>query len=258
MAAALTVLLAVSGLSAQDNRSLTGFEIRPTGQEISIPVPIDDNPSRGSLEERLVLARASIQALTEALALSNSEAEIFKRQSADLQLKLDAYGLTGLDREPAKIEQRLLAAVRDLRILKKKNEDALNQLVRLTEAIQVLIKTTEGINPQARLTVETELRKTNEILGSADAPEAVSLEPTLSDGMVIDLKEDLSLVVANIGSRQGVKVGMPFQVWRDNKRIGNVRVVDVRDRISGAVIQNLESEKQPIKTGDRLRVDAQP
>ena len=75
--------------------------------------------------------------------------------------------------------------------------------------------------------------------------------------MVVDTKEDLSLVVANIGSKHGVKVGMPFQVWRDNRRIGNVRVVDVRDRISGAIIQNLESEKETVKTGDRLRVDAQ-
>jgi hypothetical protein len=30
----------------------------------------------------------------------------------------------------------------------------------------------------------------------------------------------------------------------------------VRDRISGAVIQNLVSEEDSIKTGDRLRVDA--
>jgi hypothetical protein len=48
---------------------------------------------------------------------------------------------------------------------------------------------------------------------------------------------------------------MPFQVWRDNKRVGEVRVVDVRERICGAIIQSLENEKNPIKSGDRLRVD---
>ncbi|MDX2079791.1 MAG: hypothetical protein SFU53_03330 [Terrimicrobiaceae bacterium] len=259
-AAALSVLLGSSGLPAQDNRSLTGFESRPMGQEITVPDSgsDDENFGSGSLEERIVLARASIKALTEALALANSEAEIFKRQAAELQLKLDAYGLAGIDKEPAKIEQRLLAAVRDLRILKKKNEDAMNQLVRLTEAIQVLMKTTDGIHPQARVSVETELRKTREILGAADAPDPAGIDPTLSDGMVVDTKEDLALVVANIGSRHGVKVGMPFQVWRDKERIGDVRVVDVRERISGAVIQNLTNEKNSIKPGDRLRVDAQP
>ena len=253
-ATAVIVLPGICGLSAQDNRSLKDFESVPLGQEITVPAP--DDYDGGSMDEKLVLARSSIKALTESLAMANNEAEVFKRQAADLQLKLDAYGLSGLDKEPEKVEQRLLAAVRDLRLLKKQNEDAVNQLVRLSESIQILIKTTEGINPQARMAVETELRKTSEILGAPNAPNAESLEATLSDGLVVDTKEDLSLVVANIGARQGVKVGMPFQVWRENRRIGNVRVVDVRDRICGAVIQNLESEKETVKTGDRLRVDA--
>jgi len=253
-AAAFIVLPGIFGSAAQDNRSLKDFESVPQGQEISVPAP--DETDHGSLEEKLVLARTSIKALTDSLAMANNEAEVFKRQSADLQLKLDAYGLAGLDKEPEKVEQRLLAAVRDLRLLKKQNEDAVNQLVRLSESIQVLIKTTEGINPQARMAVETELRKTSEILGTPNAARAESIEATLTDGMVVDTKEDLSLVVGNIGAKHGVKVGMPFQVWRDNRRIGNVRVVDVRDRICGAVIQNLVSEKQTVKTGDRLRVDA--
>ena len=253
-AAAFIVLPGIFGSSAKDNRSLKDFESVPPGQEISVPAP--DETDRGSLEEKLVLARTSIKALTDSLAMANNEAEVFKRQSADLQLKLDAYGLAGLDKEPEKVERRLLAAVRDLRLLKKQNEDAVNQLVRLSESIQVLIKTTEGITPQDRMAVETELRKTREILGTPDAARAESMDATLTDGMVVDSKEELSLVVANIGAKHGVKVGMPFQVWRDNRRIGTVRVVDVRDRICGAIIQNLESEKTTVKTGDRLRVDA--
>ncbi len=253
-AAALIVLSAVARSPAQDNRSLTDFEYARLGQEITVPTENEAAPE--SLEERLVLARASIKALTEALAIANSEGEVFKRQSADLQLKLDAYGLAGLEKEPGKLEQRLLSAVRDLRVLKKQNEDATAQIVRLSEAVQMLIKTTDGIDPQARMSVEAELRKTNEVLGSPSAAKAQSLEANLSDGMVVDLKEDLSLIVANIGTKHGVKVGMPFQVWRENKLIGTVRIVDARDRISGGIIQNLETEKEPVKTGDRLRVDA--
>jgi len=253
-AAALLVLPVIHGSLAQDKRSLTDFEYVQLGQEITVPRP--DDAGSESLEERLVLARASIQALTEALGMANSEAEVFKRQVTDLHLKLDAYGLAGFEKEPGKVEQRLLDAVRDLRLLKKQNEDAINGLVRLSESIQLLIKTSEGINPEARMAVEAELRRTSEILGSPRASKAGSMEATLSDGMIVDLKEDLSLVVANIGAKHGVKIGMPFQIWRDNRRIGTVRVVDVRDRICGAIIQNLESEKEPAKTGDRLRVDA--
>lgn len=255
LTAALLVLLPSTRSAGQDNRSLTNFETVAFGQEITVPDP-EDSSAPASLSEQLVLARSSIAALTESLALANSEAEIFKRQAADLQLKLDAYGLAGIDQQPEKIEQRLLSAVRDLRLVKKQNEDAINQLVRLTEAIQVLMKTTENVDPQVRASVESELRKTREILGNPVAQETTSVEATLEDGMVVDVKDELSLVVGNIGARQGVKIGMPFQVWRDNRRIGLVRVVDVRDRITGAVIQNLVSEKETIQVGDRLRVDA--
>ena len=111
---------------------------------------------------------------------------------------------------------------------------------------------------EARAALETELRAADRALGvGGNEPlDAQAAGPTLTDASVVEVKPEFALVVANIGRNAGVKVGMPFQVWRDNRRIGDVRVIDVRDRISGAVIQNLVSEEDSIKTGDRLRVDA--
>ncbi len=262
IAAALIALLPVARLGAQSNRSLTDSENRivlAQGATITVPVARDKEEEADSeaLQEQILLLRSAIKSLTESLAISNSEAETFKRQAADLTLKIEALGIPDAENDPSKLEQKLLAAVRDLRLLKNQHEAAVSQLVRLTEAVQVVLKSTEEIDPQARLAVETELRKTNEILGT---PKAAStrgpVEATLNDGMVVDVKDDLALVVANIGEKQGVRVGMPFQIWREDKRIGEVRVVDVRKSICGAVIQSLESEKQPVKTGDRLKVDA--
>ena len=110
---------------------------------------------------------------------------------------------------------------------------------------------------EARASLEMELRAADRMLGvGAGDLEAQAAGPTLTDASVVEVKPEFALVVANIGRNAGVKVGMPFQVWRDNRRIGDVRVIDVRDRISGAVIQNLVSEEDSIQTGDRLRVDA--
>ena len=39
--------------------------------------------------------------------------------------------------------------------------------------------------------------------------------------------------------------------------IGTVRVVDVREKIAGAVIQDLRSSTLRVQTGDRLRVEAE-
>jgi hypothetical protein len=58
----------------------------------------------------------------------------------------------------------------------------------------------------------------------------------------------------NIGTQQGVKLGMPFQVIRGDHIVGSVRVVEVRQKIAGAVIQDLTTDKDRIKVGDRLKV----
>jgi uncharacterized protein YlxP (DUF503 family) len=260
IAAGLIALLPAARLEAQGSRSLTNSEneiLLAQGVEVTVPVHSADSlETIEELQEKVILLRSTVQSLTESLAIANAESEAFKRQSSDLALKLEALGIAGVEKDQSKLEQRLLAAVRDLRLTKQQHDAAVNQLLRLAEAIQVLIKTAEQIDPQIRLTVETELRKTSEILGAPKAAPAESVQATLSDGMVIDVKDELSLVVGNIGEKQGVMIGMPFQVWRENKRIGEVRVVDVRERICGAIIQSLESENIPIKTGDRLKVDA--
>ena len=70
------------------------------------------------------------------------------------------------------------------------------------------------------------------------------------------MKDDWSLVVGNLGEKQGVKIGMPLRVVRDDESIATLRVVDVRQKICGAVIQEMGSEKEKIKVGDRLQADA--
>jgi hypothetical protein len=77
------------------------------------------------------------------------------------------------------------------------------------------------------------------------------------DGSVISVKDEWSFVVGNLGEKAGVKIGMPMRVMRGDRRIATVRVVDVRQKICGAVIQELDSSKEKIKVGDRLQVDAQ-
>jgi hypothetical protein len=51
---------------------------------------------------------------------------------------------------------------------------------------------------------------------------------------------------------------MPMRVMRGDKRIATLRVVDVRQKICGAVIQEMDGAKEKIKVGDRLQVDAKP
>jgi hypothetical protein len=77
------------------------------------------------------------------------------------------------------------------------------------------------------------------------------------DGSVISVKDEWSFVVGDIGEKQGVKIGMPLRVMRGEKKVATLRVVDVRQKICGAVIQEMDS-KENVKVGDRLQVDARP
>ena len=48
---------------------------------------------------------------------------------------------------------------------------------------------------------------------------------------------------------------MPFQVWRGDRQVASVRVVDVRDSISGAIVQNTITPAESVRSGDTLRID---
>ena len=209
------------------------------------------------LGRQLSIAQESVKALTSSLAESNAEAEELRRKYSDLHLRMEALGLASANKDRAKLEQRLLAAVSDLQLAQKTRDEYRDQMLRLNEAILRYIKTSQGDDAQARMDVETQLRSTNELVTkSTNPPEAP--EPTLMDGNVISVKEEWSFVVGNLGEKQGVKIGMPMRVMRDDRKIATLRVIDVRQKICGAVIQEMDLKKERIRVGDRLQVDAQP
>jgi hypothetical protein len=203
--------------------------------------------------ERLVLSEASIKGLTESLAVANGETELFKRKADDINARIESLGVSPSGKEEEALRTRLIAAVRDMRLLQKENDSVREKLVLLSESVMELLKSSEGINADARLKVEENLRTVSSLLNKQKTTSANA--PGLTSGSVVDVKPDLSLVVANLGSRQGVKNGMPFQVWRGDKQIASVRVVDVRDALSGAIVQNTINSTEPVRAGDTLRID---
>jgi FtsZ-binding cell division protein ZapB/DNA-binding cell septation regulator SpoVG len=209
------------------------------------------------LQKQLSIAQESLKALTSSLAESNADAEELRRKYSDLELRMEALGLASANKDRAKLEQRLLAAVSDLQLAQKERDEYRDQMLRLNEAVLCYLKTSQGGDAKGRMDVEAQLRSINTLItkstGAPDQP-----EPGLMDGSVISVKEEWSFVVGNLGGKQGVKIGMPMRVMRDDRKIATLRVVDVRQKICGAVIQEMDSRKEQIRVGDRLQVDAQP
>jgi len=242
------------GLAAEGNSSLSESKVKNAEHAVTAETLLAQNED---LRKQLSIEQESIKALTSSLAESNAEAELFRRKYSDLELRMEALGLASANKDRSKLEQRLLAAVSDLQLAQKERDEYRDQMLRLNEAMLRYLKTSQGGDAQARMDVETQLRSTNQLVTrSTNAPG--SPLPSLMDGSVISVKDEWSFVVGNLGERQGVKIGMPMRVMRDDRKIATLRVVDVRQKICGAVIQEMDSEKQKIRVGDRLQVDAQP
>jgi hypothetical protein len=237
------------GLAAEGNSSLS--DSKNESGTVTVAALL---AQKEELRRQLSLSQETVQTLTTSLAESNAEAELFRRKFADLQLRMEALGLASASKDRAKLEQRLLTAVSDLQLAQKERDQYRDQMMQLSETMLRYLKTAEGGDPQARMDVETQLRSMNALVDKS--AKAQPQNGSLLDGSVISVKEEWSFVVGNFGAREGVKIGMPLRVKRGDDVVAKLRVVDVRERICGAVIQ--ESGKEKIKVGDRLEVDARP
>lgn len=213
-----------------------------------------------SLRRRNELNKTALRTLDESLAVASAESEFFRRQFSDLKLKMEAWGIESVGDNKEALEQRLLKAVRDLNLAQEARDRLSERLMGLSEMVMLLMKSAKSTDPQQRLEIESQLRAANDAVASAgqgQADPATPLPGELTDATVISVKEDYALVVGNIGNRQGVKAGMPFRVLRGGQSVAQVRVIAVRDRIFGAVIEDYASTAETVKVGDKLRIDTQ-
>ena len=237
------------GLAAEGDSSLSDSKIEDA--PVTAAALLSQNEE---LRRELSLSRETVETLTSSLAESNADAEVFRRKYTDLQLRMEALGLASASKDRAKLEQRLLTAVSDLQLAHKERDECRDQMMRLSETVLRYLKTTDAGDAQSRMEVEAQLRATSSLVGSGSTPAPPN--PSLLGGSVISVKEEWSFVVGNFGAKQGVKIGMPLRVKRGDAVIATLRVIDVRERICGAVIQEVGSGKEKIKVGDRLEVDA--
>lgn len=203
----------------------------------------------------------TLRTLTESLAVANAEAEVFRRKYSELQTRLEALGLSraqNADREA--LEQRLLKAVSDLELARAEVRKLADQTAALSEAALRFSKSVTGASAAARLDLEAQLRSANDLLSAApaSAPNAPPPPSGLFGGAIISLKDEYALIVLNLGRTQGLRVGMPVKVVRDDRIVARALVVDVREKIAGAILQDPLPTGQRLFVGDQVRVETNP
>src|SRR5437773_7695806 len=147
------------GLAAEGDSSLSESKIENAEQAVTAETLLAQNEQ---LRKQLSIEQESLRSLTTSLAESNAEAELFRRKYSDLELRMEALGLASVNKDRAKLEQRLLAAVSDLRLTQKERDEFRDQLLGLNEALLRYLQTSQGGDAQARMDVEMQLRKTSE------------------------------------------------------------------------------------------------
>lgn len=254
-----TVVLLASQPVSQAASSFKDLNIEYGELKLALGSALAENKQlRESLAENANTLTENRQNLFEATA----ESATFKTQLTQIRLRMEALGVNAASGGNGILEQRLLSAINDLRAIVAERAKLSEAIIRLVDASSLYVKTATAGNPESRLTLESEIRNSDMVISASPgdpiaAPESEGIIGNSPRGRVVSVRDDLSLVVLNVGVNAGMRLGMPLQITRNDQVIGNVRVVDVRQKIVGAVIQNLSSEKSRIKVGDHLKLVAE-
>jgi len=210
------------------------------------------------LQEALVNSEKLQSAVADSLAVANAEANQYRETYQSLRVQLEGLGVSLLDDKNGRgLEKRLLEVLSDLKVTRDENQLGRSLLGKLKEGCIAFAQTAISSDVNARAALEEQLRATDNFLVGVQPPglETSSGPSSIQDSRVVSTKDDFHLAVLNVGSHHGVKVGMPFQLYRKDKPLGRVIVVDVRDSICGAVYQE-SLDKSGLKIGDIAKVDS--
>jgi hypothetical protein len=243
----LSLLLAagVSGLRADDRLELQ--ELHTTLQVAAAKIQ--------ALEAQALASKDKNDALAQSAAAANAESNELKDRYEKLRGLLEGLGVGALENSKDQTQERLLGALSDLRIMKEQRDELANALIELAESGMGLMKSAQNADPAAADRLNKAITLADAALVKAGGSQSGQMVGDLQNARVVSLKNELGIAVLSIGAKDGVKPGMPFEIFREDKPIAKVLVTEVRNSVCGAVVQELASTNDPVRVGDRGRVD---
>ncbi|MEZ0274060.1 MAG: hypothetical protein ACAH88_04090 [Roseimicrobium sp.] len=208
------------------------------------------------LEARLTKAREQVNALAEALASANGESQQTREAYERIRVQMEGLGMAALDTTNTETNQRLLGALSDLRLLETQNKSLVDALYLLSVSSLEYAKAAGPVQGEPKMKFDEGLAAAEKILAKVQSSKTPEGDLDLQNARVVSLKEDAGILILNVGSRHGVHPGMPFSIYRQDKPVARALVVDVRNGICGAVLQELISKSEPVKVGDTGRVES--
>lgn len=213
--------------------------------------------SQGQLNEARAEAAIAEQRRKELIMSLAESVRVSEEQVArarEIELKLQAFGVDLLAKEENGLEQRLLKAVRDLDISQQELESCSTQLQSLSEDFLAYLAATPEASEAKREAAQKAIAKAGEAL-SGISPEAEEIvQGDLSGSQIVSIDSEIGLVVVDAGRRAGLRVGTPISILREDQPIYSAMVIDVRDSIAGAVLQDRFAETETVAIGDAVEL----
>ena len=247
------LLLAASVSGACGVRAQQAFDKNIEVQELQSTLLIAGERAK-ALETQLAAAREQNAALVQSTAAANAEADQLRESYEKLRGLLEGLGIGALENSTDQVQERLLTALSDLRLADDQKKKSSEALMTLAEATLAFVKTAQSTDEAAKKNLESAIEKTEAALRGHKADESPA--KSLHEARVVSLKAELGVAVLDVGTRDGVKAGMPFEIYREDKPIAKVLITEVRKSVSGAVIQEIMNDRDPVQVGDRGKVSA--
>lgn len=210
-----------------------------------------------ALEASAAAGKDKNDALAQSAAAANNEAGELRDRYEKLRGLLEGLGISALENSRDQTQENLLSALSDIRILKQQRDELQRSLFEVAEASVALAKSAQNSDPAAADRLNKALTAADGILMKLDGtkPVDVSAAGDIQNARVVSLKPELGIAVLNVGVKDGVKPGMPFEIFREDKPVAKVLITEVRNSVAGAIVQELANPSDPVRVGDNGRAD---
>jgi len=216
------------------------------------PVWADDEQLRKALDQlsadyadtqnKLRDREAALQTLTESLVIVRTESDFFQKLWTDAQVRVDTLGADLTEPDAAATQRQLVETLRKLYLAEAERQ-------RLTDLLKRLVA---GVESNRDVTAEITMAKG--LLAEKPASLATMVnKSSLMMARVLEVNQKLRLVVLDVGVQQGARIGMPMIILRGDRMVAELRIVEVRQKICGALIENVENNVT-LQAGDTARV----
>ncbi len=185
-----------------------------------------------------------------ALVASNKAEKKATDQLDRIRIGLEALGKNLLDGG----DDRLIQAASDLELANERLQKLESAAFKLSTITQDYLKEAIVADPDIRLRVETAMRELDSVSGLRQKPSPDIRTGNLQKSEVVSLDQQSGMLVLNLGEAQGAKIGMTFRLLHGQQPYGKAILADVRQSISGAFVEELDSKDMAPRLGDTAMI----